>query len=430
MYGNGLFNGAVQLPGLLGDPGPVNSVRRAIAPNLAPVAARTSAPAPAPAGPSRLSRFGSALGQVFGGQFDPRLSDEQNKAAQRQALMQAGLATIAASGPSFVPQSLAQILAQGAMAGQQAGAGARGQKAYQAALQNPALLEGLTPSQIALLQALPPEQAAEFLSKIMTAKAGDPKVVGAGGALVSPDGSVLYTNPRPEGDLPGDLRAVLWASGVDPDRMTPEQRSRILDRYQQLAKSRASQVNIDTQPKQEQKGLTAIDIDQYEGITKDATLAESRLNSLAVMEGLLNDGMQTSKFDALLHPLRNYAAGVGLANAENAGQQELFRGLANKIALEMKGGLTGHMSDRDIIFLQNQAPQLGNTVEGNRLIIEVLRRVAQRQIELADEADKFYQQNGTMTGWRAHRRAWAKANPIDITDLRAGFQAAPWEGKK
>jgi hypothetical protein len=74
---------------------------------------------------SRRQSVLAALGQMFGGQDDPSLSAEQNRAARNQALMHSGLATILASGPNPVGVNAAQILAQGAMAGQEAGALAR-----------------------------------------------------------------------------------------------------------------------------------------------------------------------------------------------------------------------------------------------------------------------------------------------------------------
>lgn len=72
-----------------------------------------------------LAQIGQGLGTLFGGKADPMLSAAQNKQARDAALMQAGLAMLAASGPSPVRQSLGQIVAQGAMAGQQAGTASR-----------------------------------------------------------------------------------------------------------------------------------------------------------------------------------------------------------------------------------------------------------------------------------------------------------------
>jgi hypothetical protein len=70
--------------------------------------------------PSRLGAIlagtGHGLAQVFGGFDDPGLSGEQNARARKQALLQAGLATMMASGQG---QGLPASLATGAMQGQQ-----------------------------------------------------------------------------------------------------------------------------------------------------------------------------------------------------------------------------------------------------------------------------------------------------------------------
>lgn len=80
------------------------------------------APAARPGGPGFLTRLGSGLGQVFAGPDDPTLTTQQNAAARKQALMYAGLTTIAAGGQGM--RGL-QAVATGALQGQAAGASAR-----------------------------------------------------------------------------------------------------------------------------------------------------------------------------------------------------------------------------------------------------------------------------------------------------------------
>lgn len=76
---------------------------------------------------------GGILGQLFGGRDDPRLSPEANASARQQAMLQAGLATLASGGGFGQPQGL-QRLAMGALVGQQAGAQAR-EEAVEAGLE-------------------------------------------------------------------------------------------------------------------------------------------------------------------------------------------------------------------------------------------------------------------------------------------------------
>lgn len=67
----------------------------------------------------------SRLGQLFAGVNDPRLSDEQNAAARRQAMMMAGIGMMGTTG------NLGEQLAAGVMTGQQAGQAARGREISQ-----------------------------------------------------------------------------------------------------------------------------------------------------------------------------------------------------------------------------------------------------------------------------------------------------------
>jgi hypothetical protein len=90
--------------------------------------------------------------------------------------------------------------------------------------------------------------------------------------------------------------------------------------------------------------------------------------------------------------------------------------------MKTQGGsnqMPGVMSDRDIMFLQQQAPQLANTVEGNRLVLSLMRQFSENSMALAAEADRYIRENGSMAGWREHKRRWIAEHPIDVSGLGA-----------
>lgn len=72
-----------------------------------------------------INRVASGMGDIMGGPSDPRLSVAANADARRQAITRAGLAMMAASGPSPVRHTLSEIFASGADAGQATGANVR-----------------------------------------------------------------------------------------------------------------------------------------------------------------------------------------------------------------------------------------------------------------------------------------------------------------
>lgn len=89
----------------------------------------------------------NTLGQIFGGPSDPRLSEAQNRQAQQQAMLLAGLQGLLASqsAPGMPAPGLLQIAAQSILTGQQAGGAFRQQALEQAAQQQLAEMVRSTP---------------------------------------------------------------------------------------------------------------------------------------------------------------------------------------------------------------------------------------------------------------------------------------------
>lgn len=386
-----------------------------------------------------VQRVGGVLGDAVTGPADPRLSADQNQAAQRQALMQAGLAGLIASNPTSgnAPNTLS-VLAQSALMGQQGGAQAREQmyattqeERIRQALQDPQVLERLSPQQQALVRMMPPMQAMQYLQEMLSQ---EPKVVGEGGALVDASGRPVYTNTRavnPWENWPSEMRAAALGMGImDPTQVTPEILPQIFAKANEYRRAGATNVNVSGPQAQTNERVIDIAAADYEAIQQGATTAVGQLNSLAVMESMLDQGMSSGRLDDITAGWRGIGAQLGIADAENLGMQELFRGISNRMALEMKEGMTGPMSDRDILFLQQQVPQLGNTPEGNRLLLEVLKRMAERKIQISQMADAYLARTGVLDhNWIRYRNEWLRANPMNFSDLRARVQdTAPWEG--
>jgi hypothetical protein len=378
-------------------------------------------PGAAPEGPGG---FRGGLQRIFSGVDDPRLTPEQNAEARKTALILGGLQTmVAANQPGARAGS---SLAQGIAAGQQAGASARSglydknqQARVQAFLSDPEMTAqlGLNPQQVAALQVMNPLQAAEQISALAFAKQPAPFAVAAGSGVFDPStGGIVETQPAKPETLPSDLRTAMALNGIqDINQATPGEIAAVGETLKAIRALGGTRVQIDTGEKVE-LGLTSAAVERFNTTQDRALTAESRLGSLEAMTQMLDSGMVTGGVEAMTLPLRQVASSFGLADADQLSQQEAFNGLANKLALEMKEGMTGQMSDRDIKFLQAQAPQLQNSVEGNRLMIEILRRVANRQIEIADFEEDYYAANPKLTGLRRARSRWVRDNPL-FTDL-------------
>lgn len=189
-------------PGVGYGPGPVSSLERLNQQGmLAPLAARgnllAAAHAPEAAPPGRLQRMGGILSQLFAGPDDPNLTPEQNERARNQALMQAGIAGLQASGPSPVPVGFGQVLAQMAGTGQQVAAGERAQAAEaEQRQQMMAALDGeLDADQIRrlMLQRVieGDPQGAQALSSVLSSLSGEE----ARGITIDVGDSIQLVNP-------------------------------------------------------------------------------------------------------------------------------------------------------------------------------------------------------------------------------------------
>lgn len=383
---NGLLGEILSYPGLLD--------RRAAQPPPPPAAADE------PRSAGRLASIARALRGAIGGADDPRLSPEQNRAAQNQALIEAGLATLASQG-----EGLAGV-AEGALHGRRAGAAAR---ADTQALAQREKMAGLLSSgnvDVGTLRRLFVEAVA----------AGDPSAATIGEVLKVMENRIGATGSAP-----------VPRSGVNPATGKPEQFILRPDGGIQwlgvapIPARPGTTVNVNP----EARGMSELNVQQYDAQSAAALEAEQRLGSLSLMESLLAGGMPTGGLQELTMGWRRIGSELGVADAERLGEQQLFKAISNQLALKMKEGMTGPMSDRDIIFLQEQVPRIGNTPEGNKLLIEVLRRVSQRQIDLADLMDGYAEERGGLTGWRAYRSRWLRENPMNFDDLRG--PRPPWE---
>jgi len=136
------------------------------------------------------------------------------------------------------------------------------------------------------------------------------------------------------------------------------------------------------------------------------------------MESLLDKGMETGGFADMTMSLRQVALPMFGMDTTNLSDQEVFQALSNRMALAARQNMPGQLSDNDIKFLKGMAPGLQNTEAGNRLLIEVMRRMAMRKGQLADEADRYISQNdGSTQGLRRHLSDWGQRNELFV-DLR------------
>lgn len=128
---------------------------------------------------------------------------------------------------------------------------------------------------------------------------------------------------------------------------------------------------------------------------------ENRLDILAKqLEGL--DPVQTGVIEEIKIPFKKIAAGLNILPQEQLdelSQQELFRATTNYIIPRMRVAGSGSTSDSEIELFKSSVPNLGNTVEGNKVLVGGLQAIAKYNKERLFLMDKYLIENKSLLGF-------------------------------
>lgn len=265
---------------------------------------------------------------------------------------------------------------------------------------------------------------------------------------LGPDGTVDakagLTQLIRSGDLQGAAQFAQTAKMLNPET-TDEIREYNLYRQQggqdtftdwkvKLKTAGATRVNnvINTGENQYAKTLAESDAKGFVGINEAGSNAATRLRTLAMLENISKDPNFYSGFGGeTANRVKQALTGLGINDSNVAGPGEVFRALTNQLTLDATGGKLGAgVSNADVAFLQSINPNLSTTPEGNRLIIEAQRKVAQRQQEISRLARIYAQRRGRFdqAGFNDFLSQWAAENPIfndaDIQKMKSAPAAA------
>jgi hypothetical protein len=148
--------------------------------------------------------------------------------------------------------------------------------------------------------------------------------------------------------------------------------------------------------------------------------ALTKLGDYDVLEALVKNPnvLQGPGAERFSLPLRRSAEFMGI-KTEGLPPTQLFQALINKLALEARNpaggaGMPGSMSDADREFLRTMVPSIGNTPEGNAALIQIHKRIAQREIEVSRAAINYAKNNGGRIdlGFYDALAQWSQAKPM------------------
>jgi hypothetical protein len=163
-------------------------------------------------------------------------------------------------------------------------------------------------------------------------------------------------------------------------------------------------------------------VETFTNIQNEASSAQDLLANTVVLENLMADPSFSS--GALAEQKMSYAKIIEAlgGDAADVGSLEAFRAVTSKLILDSMGGSLGAgFSEGDRKFVEGMGAQLSTSKQGNKMIIDLNRKIASRKLEIASFADKYVRENGRIDkSFMGALREWSKQNPlfeaIDPTD--------------
>lgn len=152
-------------------------------------------------------------------------------------------------------------------------------------------------------------------------------------------------------------------------------------------------------------------------ISEAGIAAQRNMARIDQMEELLQDS--PSGFGALAAQ----RAGEWGINTEGLDSLQAAQALINAMVPEQRQPGSGPMSDADLELFKQSLPRIINQPEGNRLIIQTLRGIAQYDAEGARIAQAV--RDGTMTRAQGFEALQNRPNPLDGFKAPAGGMEAP-----
>ena len=108
--------------------------------------------------------------------------------------------------------------------------------------------------------------------------------------------------------------------------------------------------------------------------------------------------------------LASMAGSLGIQITENMPELQLAEAIISQLVPQQRPPGSGPMSDADLELFKRSLPRLVNSVEGNRMIVETMRAIAQYDIERGIIARQV--QLGQITPQQADEAYRALPNPV------------------
>lgn len=206
-------------------------------------------------------------------------------------------------------------------------------------------------------------------------------------------------------------RADEQAAGRKPEDFTAWKRAN--------SAAGATSVNMPPAEKEYDKQSAKDFAELNRDVAKRGANANGKIATLNRLETLLSDpNVRTGAGAQAALSLARAAKSLFGIETEGLGPAEAVNAIANGFALELRNpsggaGMPGALSDKDREFLMSLTPGLERTPEGNKLIIDYMRRLAKRDVEIEGLRRDYIKQNKRLDdGFYEKLSEFSEKNPL------------------
>ncbi len=217
---------------------------------------------------------------------------------------------------------------------------------------------------------------------------------------------------KPEGKVRQVTGASLGMTGPNADRLynvAPDGKITAIG-----GSAPVTNINTPGAESEWEKGIGKFGVETFSKIQNEASSAQDLLANTVVLENLMADPSFSS--GALAEQKMSYAKIIEAlgGDAADVGSLEAFRAVTSKLILDSMGGSLGAgFSEGDRKFVEGMGAQLSTSKEGNKMIIDLNRKIASRKLEIASFADNYVKENGMIDQrFMGALREWSQQNPL------------------
>jgi hypothetical protein len=129
----------------------------------------------------------------------------------------------------------------------------------------------------------------------------------------------------------------------------------------------------------------------------DTRAMQTKLDQTNLGIKLLKEGMETGFAESLVMKFKSAANRLGIGEDFDISNQELFQNVVGPRLLDYVAQTKGAISNREFATFEGWSASIDKTAEGNLKILEVTRRIAQRELDVARYTKKLLSEDPVYT---------------------------------